>query len=177
MRNETFDYRNPRVRGLLIVGLCCIVAAGCYSFRTGSAPTHLRTIGIAPVDDNSGFGRGTISQELTNLLVKRFRDDNSLRVTDPATADSRVEVVLTVVRTNERLNVSATEFETVRGVTIEARALFYDNVKKRAIFKDRPAVGRAQYPVAQGATGEARAITEALENLSEEVLNATVADW
>ncbi|MBS1913022.1 MAG: hypothetical protein JST22_13630 [Bacteroidetes bacterium] len=162
---------------VVIPVLAAATLAGCYSFRTGSAPAHLKTIGIPPADDASGFGRGTIRQDLTDLLTRRFRDDGSLRVSDPATADSRLEVTITSIRTNERLSVSNASFETVRGVTIETKVTFYDNVKKRAIFKDRPSTGRSQYLVDQGPDGETRAIREALSNLGDDLINATVADW
>lgn len=166
-----------------IVAACAMAAcalhacAGCYSFRTGSAPAHLHTIGIEPSDDVSGFGRGTIRQDLTDLLVRRFRDDNTLRVVDASGADSRLEATITTIRTNERLNLSGTEYETVRGVYIEVRATFFDNVKKREVFKDRTVQGRSQYLVDQGLAGENKAIHDALEKLTEELLNAAVADW
>lgn len=180
-RSDTMQQRHSRLLSVLVAAVVPMLAvfafAGCYSFRTGSAPAHLKTIGIPPADDASGFGRGTVRQDLTDLLTKRFRDDGSLRVADPTTADSRLEVTITAIRTNERLSVSSASFETVRGVTIETKVTFFDNVKKRAIFKDRPSSGRSQYLVDQGPDGETRAIREALANLGDDLINATVADW
>jgi len=150
--------------------------AGCYSFRGGSAPAHLKTIAIPPVDDISGFGRGTVREELYNILVRKFRDDNSLRVADLSEADSRLEVTITSIRT-ERLNLSGNELETVRGIVVDTRATFTDNVRHRPVFQDRSFSGRAQYNINQGTAGENQAIIDALGTLSDAVLLATVADW
>ncbi len=169
----------PPVQAVVFAMVACAVflVNGCYSFRTGSAPAHLKTIGIAPVDDLSGFGRGSLRQELTDVVLRRFRDDNSLGVVDPTSADSRLEVAITTVRANERLGVSSAEYETVRGVLVEVRATFYDNVKKKAIFKDRQIQARSQYRVAEGPAGENTALRQAFDRLADELINATVADW
>jgi hypothetical protein len=163
--------------GPVAVLALAVLAGGCYSFRGGSAPAHLRTVAIPQVEDVSGFGRGTIRQDMTQVLVRKFRDDNSLRVADPTASDSQLQVAITTIRTNERLNISGAELETVRGVIIEARATFNDNTKRREIYKDRTFVGRSQYNIASGTAGENNAIREAIEKVTDDILIATVADW
>jgi hypothetical protein len=175
-------HRGDRRSGLAwLSALSAILLAtalgGCYSFRGGSAPAHLSSVIIPQVEDVSGSGRATMRQDLTQILVRKFREDNSLRVVDDPAADSRLEVTLTVVRDAERLAVSGgQELETVRGVTLEARAVFRDNVRRRAVF-ERAFSARSQYNVDQGAAGEADAIAKALDNLSTDILLATVAQW
>ena len=151
--------------------------AGCYSFRGGSAPAHLNSVMIPQVEDNSGSGRATMRQDLTQLLVRKFREDNSLRVVDDASADSRLDVTITVVRDRERLAVSGQELETVRGVTIEARATLRDNIKRRPLFNDRTFSARSQYNVDEGMAGETDAIARALDQLSTDILLEAVAGW
>jgi ABC-type uncharacterized transport system auxiliary subunit len=150
---------------------------GCYSFRGGSAPAHLSTVVIPQVEDNSGSGRATMRQDLTQLIARKFREDNSLRVVDDQNADARIEVTIITVRDRERLAVSGQEYETVRGVTIEARATFRDNVRRRPIYADRTFTGRSQYNIDQGVAGEADAIAKALDLLSTEILLESVAAW
>ena len=157
--------------------LTAVLSGGCYSFRGGSAPAHLRTILIPQAEDNSGFGRSTIRFDLTNELIDRFRADNSLRVIDDSEADSRLEVAITTIRNDIRLAVSAQDRETVRGVAIEARATFYDNLRNRAIYEGRLFKGESSYDITEGQTGEDEAVAEAIENLTNEILLATVADW
>lgn len=165
----------PRYDLFMLAAL--LSAAGCYSFRGGSTPAHLHTLVIPAVEDQSGFFKGTVRDDLTRDLVRRFRDDNSLRVIDAQNADSRLDVIITSIRNNERRNISANELETVRGVVIEARVTFYDNVKRRAIYTDKSFRGDSQYDIAQGAAGEDRAIAQAIEKLGNEILLESVAGW
>ena len=160
---------------VLLVGISLL--SGCYSFRGGSAPAHLKTILIPPVEDNSGFGRSTIRIDLTNELIDRFRGDNSLRVIDDSEADSRLDVQISTIRNDIRLAVSSADRETVRGVVIESRVTFYDNVRSRAIYQGRLFRGESSYDISEGQGGEDDAMSEAIENLTNEILLATVADW
>lgn len=168
--------QSMRLSGLYSALILLALLPGCYTFRSGSVPVHLHTIAIPPVEDVSGFGRGNVREDLFNTLTRNFRDDNSLRLVDPSSADSRLDVTITGIRT-ERLNLSGNELETVRGVVIDARATYNDNVQRRGIFKDRTFTGRAQYNIAQGTAGENQAILDALEDVSEAILAATVEDW
>lgn len=154
-----------------------LVLGGCYSFRGGSVPAHLKTITIPQVDDQSGYGRGTVSQDMRELLIRKFRDDNSLRVIDAATADSRLDVVITSIRTDERLAVSASDLETDRRVLIVARVTFEDNVKRRQIYKDRSFEGFSQYAISRGEEGRNDALRDALNKLTDLILQESVADW
>ncbi len=156
-----------------------LASAGCYSFRGGSAPAGLSTIYIPQTEDQSGFGRATVRENMTQTLVRKFRDDNTLRVIDGSGSDpdSRLEVTITAIRNNERRNVSGAELETVRGVLIQARVTFFDNIKRRPVFSDRSFQGDAQYSISTGPEGENRAFNDALDKLTTEILLATVADW
>ena len=162
-----------------VIALCAMVVAtatGCYSFRGGSAPAHLETIVIPEVVDNSGSGRGEIRFDLTNELVRRFREDGSLRVIDDQEADSRLEVTISVVQLNRR-GANSLDRETTRGVRVEARATFYDNVRDRAIYERKLYAGESTYDVSEGIDGENGAIDEAIELLTNQVLLGTVAEW
>lgn len=159
----------------LVLSLAILLAlSGCYSFRGGSTPAHLETIVIPEVIDNSGAGRPTIRFDVTNDLIERFRDDNSLRVID-GEADSRLEVTLTRIVTDIRQGVSADDRETLRSVVLEARVTFYDNVKERAIYEAKAFQGTSTYDLSAGDENEA--IAEAIEQLDNAILLATVADW
>ncbi|HVK37134.1 MAG TPA: LPS assembly lipoprotein LptE [Candidatus Kapabacteria bacterium] len=163
----------------IVVAAVALAAAlgGCYSFKGGSAPAHLSSVAIPQVEDVSGSGRATMRQDLTQILVRKFREDNSLRVVDEPAADSRLEVTITVVRDAERLAVSGgQELETVRGVTLEARVVFRDNVRRRAVY-ERVFSARSQYNIDQGGAGETDALARAIDNLSNDILLATVAQW
>ncbi len=157
--------------------ISAIFVAGCYSFRGGSVPPHLSTIVIPEIEDVSGYGDGTIRQDFTAFLIRRFREDNSLRVVEQAGADVRLEVTLSTLRDDIRLGVTGQELETDRGVIIEARVTFTDNVRRRPVYRDRQFVGRSQYAISSGLDGRRTAIRESLVRLTDDILLATVADW
>ncbi|KXK52561.1 MAG: hypothetical protein UZ07_CHB004003022 [Chlorobi bacterium OLB7] len=123
------------------------------------------------------FGRATVRDEMTRELIRKFREDNSLRVVDAAQADSRLEVTITNIRNDERRNISTGEIETVRGVTISAQVTFLDNLKRTSVFANRAFSGDAQYRLDEGAAGEERAIRTAVDKITSEILLAAVADW
>jgi hypothetical protein len=162
---------------MLFIVLIAGTVGGCYSFKGGSTPAHLHTVIIPPVEDVSGFFKATVREDMSRELIRRFRDDNSLRVIDDPNADSRLEVTITSIKTDERRNIGSNEFETVRGVVIVARATFVDNVKKREIYHDRTFQGDAQYDISRRDEGENEAISTALDLLTEKILLETVANW
>lgn len=59
-----------------------LIAGGCYSFTGGSVPPHLKTIAIATVADRSSFGQPIWREVATQLLIERFRNDNTLQLVD-----------------------------------------------------------------------------------------------
>jgi hypothetical protein len=138
---------------------------------------HLRTVVIPQVEDQSGASLPTVRLDIARVLSQKVRDDNSLKVIDNQNADSRLEVTVTSVNVNVKLSVSGAEIETVRGVQIDARSTFFDNVKRRAIYKDRVRTGRGSYNISQGQAGEAQALRDAINELTNQILNDTVADW
>ena len=67
---------------LLFVGFIAINFTSCcaYSFTGASVPEHLKTIAIPIADDRSGSGEPGLRESLTQKLIQRFIDDNTLQV-------------------------------------------------------------------------------------------------
>ena len=63
---------------------------GCfsYSFTGASVPKHLKSIAIPISEDRSGSGQPGLSEMLTNSLIQKFIDDNTLQVTDKSKANA-----------------------------------------------------------------------------------------
>src|SRR5574341_226145 len=94
MRKRTrrhFLFRIPQSAILILLGCT-------YSFKGGSVPTHLKTIAIPIAEDQSGYGDPSLREQLTNQLVQRFINDNTLEMADRGTADAALEGVITEVR-------------------------------------------------------------------------------
>ncbi len=160
----------------IVVLLVVAIFGGCvYSFKGGSVPAHLKTIAIPLVQDQSGYGDPTLRDELTQQLVDRFTNDNTLQVTDRNTADSILETVVVDVK-DAPSTVQAGETVTGRRITVSVRVTFQDlKLRKKIWEKDFNNWG--DYASGGGLTQRNDGVKEAIRKLTEDILNETVAGW
>lgn len=157
----------------LLVGLMALLSS-CYSFRGGSVPEHLRTVSIASVVDNSGFGDATFREFCTETLVARFRNDNSFQLVDD-NGDARLTPVIT--RIQERVqNVQSGDVEGERRIVVAIEVEYVDAVKDRTVWK-RTFENFDVYDVNDAANDRPRAVREAIRRIVDDVLLAVVSDW
>ena len=161
---------------LLSVLLLGFFFGGCtYSFKGGSVPAHLKTVAIPLVQDQSGFGDPALRDNLTQQLVDRFTNDNTLQIADRNTADSMVEGVIIDVKDAPSV-VQAGEAVSARRITVTVRATFQDlKLRKKIWEKDFSNWG--DYASGGGLTQRNDGINEAVRKLTEDILNETVAGW
>jgi hypothetical protein len=157
-----------------VLGL--VLLAGCaYSFKGGSVPAHLKTVAIPLTQDQSGYGDPTLRDQLTQQLVDRFTNDNTLQVTDGKTADSIIRSVVIDVKDVPSV-VQAGEKVTARRMMVTVRITFEDlKLRKKVWEKDFSNWG--DYPSGGGPTQRNDGVKEAIRKLTEDVLNETVAGW
>jgi len=180
------DFNDHRARSseqgtrsvLLFLFLACNAwcMAGCtYSFKGGSVPSHLKTIAIPVVEDQSAFGDPTLRDNLTKKLVDQFTNDNTLQLTDRNTADSMLEGVVTDVK-DAPLVLQAGEQVAKRRITVSVRVTFQD-LKLRKKVWEKSFSNWGDYPSGGGLTQRNDGVTEAIRKLTEDILNETVAGW
>ncbi|MDQ1265506.1 MAG: hypothetical protein QG635_657 [Bacteroidota bacterium] len=151
---------------------------GCYSFTGSSLPGHLKTLYIANISDNSGFGNPQYKDFLLNQLFEKFRSDGSLTIVEYG-GDSRLTV--TITRIEERTaTVGAAgqtgELETERKITVYCDAEFYDGIKKISVWK-KPFSNFEIYNITRMQAGRDEAIQNALKNTADDILMAVVSGW
>ena len=155
--------------------LLSILIAGCtYSFKGGSVPANLKTIAIPIVEDQSGYGDPTLRDTFTQKLVERFVNDNSLQMTDRNTADSILEGVVVDVRDTPELQGS--EQVTLRRITVTVRMVFQDMKLRKKIW-EKNFSNWGNYPSGGSFTQRNEGVQNAVEKLTEDILNDTVAGW
>ncbi len=151
--------------------------SGCfYSFTGSSVPPHLKTIAIPLFDDQSGSGIPGLRDGLTNKIIERFRQDNSLEVTDDRThSDSILEG--TIVSVPDQAQVVATG-ETVvkRRVTINVKATFQDMKLKKKVWEKQYSEW-GDYESSGGPPERQTAIDAATDKLAEDILLDAVSGW
>jgi hypothetical protein len=151
--------------------------AGCaYSFTGASVPSHLKTIAIPLVDDQSGFGEPGLREYFTNQLTNLFITDNSLEVADRTRADSILEGVVTGVSDAPSV-VQQGEQVSKRRVTVTARFTFQDMKLRKKVW-EKTFSNWGDYDSGGGGASQRQVgEQEAIRKLTEDVLLETVSGW
>ena len=163
-----------KINFILLIALI----TGCYSFTGGSIPEYLKTLYIATVTDNSGFGDPKYRDALTQLLVQKFRNDNSFSLVEK-NGDARLDVVISSVK-EEPLIVKpgvGQELESERKVTVILDAEYYDGIKKKQFWK-KSFSAFGTFDISKNPQqGREKAIKTALEQTADDILLAVVSGW
>ena len=167
-----------RLLFLLFITLPIVNFVGCcvYSFTGASVPKHLKTIAIPLAIDKSGSGEAGLGESLTSNLTQKFIDDNTLQVTNKNNSDALLQCTI-VSLTDAPAVVAAGENVTSRRITITVQVVYKDLVERKTIFsKDFSNYG--DYSTSNGGiVARNNAVQKAIDNISEDILLATVSGW
>lgn len=156
---------------------CIFIACsltGCYSFTGGSVPNHLKTIYISSITDNSGYGNPKYRDVLYLKLIEKFQNDNTLQLVE-RNGDARLTV--TIKSINEEIQtVSQNQLERERKIVVTCEVEYFDVIKKKIIWK-KTFTNFEIYDVANAFVDKDRAINDALEQTSDDILLAVVSGW
>jgi len=152
---------------MLMYGKC-----GFYSL-SGSLPSHLNTIAV-PLFENKTAEFG-ISEEMTDAVIDEFTKDGSLKLSDRSGSDVLLEG--SIIRIDDRAG-AFTRQEQVQDLKIylTVKVKCTDQVKRLSMWDER-ITQFGTYDPSTGADGRLDAISEAVEKISEEILNKTVSGW
>lgn len=162
---------------LLFTGLIAINFTSCcaYSFTGASVPEHLKTIAIPIADDRSGSGEAGLRENLTQKLIQKFIDDNTLQVTERTSANALLECSIVSISDAPAI-VSAGESITSRKITVGVKVIYRDLVKRTTVF-EKTFSNYSIYPSSNPIDGRKTAIEEAIDLISEDILLDTVSGW
>ncbi|HRN27075.1 MAG TPA: LPS assembly lipoprotein LptE [Ignavibacteriaceae bacterium] len=165
------------ILNLLFVALTAINFTACcaYSFTGASVPEHLKTIAIPIADDRSGSGEPGLRENLTQKLIQKFIDDNTLQVSERTSANALLECSI-VSLSDAPAIVSAGESITSRRVTIGVRVIYRDLVKRTTVF-EKTFSNYSDYLSSNPIEGRKTAIEEAIDRISDDILLDTVSGW
>jgi hypothetical protein len=166
-----------RIILIILFTMTVLVNFGCcvYSFTGASVPAHLQTIAIPVAEDRSGSSIAGLREQLTEGLIQKFIDDNSLQVTERTTANAILECVITSVADAPSI-VSAGEEITSRRITITVKVDYKDLVQRTTIF-DKSFSNYGDYEPGGATSTREGAITDAVDKISEDILLAVVSGW
>lgn len=177
LNNYKFSYKNYINNSLVLFLLSVIVLFflyGCYSFTGGSVPAHLKTLRINSITDQSGFGNPEYKIDLETHLTNNFLRDNSFELVETV---GDAKLIVSIVSINEAIQtIGRGELETERKITVNCAAEYYDNVKRKQIWKKNFS-SYAVFDVNQAFTARNEAILTVLKQLSEDIMLAVVSGW
>jgi hypothetical protein len=152
-----------------------LVLAGCYSFTGASVPSHLKTIAIPLLDDQSGFGEPNLREDITTALINAFTNDNTLRIAERSSADAVLEGVILPIKDGP-LVVTGGEQVTTNRITISVKITFQD-LKLRKQIWEKTFTNTGDYDPGGGFTAREEGISEATRKITEDVVLDTVSGW
>ena len=180
MFNHWIKFRYDFLRwaiAILLLGSISLINFGCgaYSFTGSSVPSHLKTIYIPVAQDKSPAAIPGLRELLTDNLIQKFINDNSLQVASSTNANATLDCTITSV-TDAPSIVSAGEQVSARKVTINVKVVYKDLVMKKTVF-DQNFTGFGEYVPAQTQNQREDAIAIAVDYISEDILLAVVSGW
>jgi len=155
---------------LINFGGCCV-----YSFTGASVPQHLKTIAVPIAEDRSGSGEPGLKELVTNQLVQKFINDNTLQVTEKVNADALLECVI-LPMSDAPAVISGGENVQSRRITINVQVTYKDLVKRKTIF-DKKFSNYGDYPSSGNLSQREEAIQTAVDRITEDILLDTVSGW
>lgn len=159
------------------VFLGAVSLGGCaYSFTGASVPAHWKSIAIPLFDDESNFGQPSLREDLTNKLIEKFQQDNTLQLADRSSANVELRGVIISVLADQPIAVAQGAQATRLQVTLKTRVKLIDHTTNKEVWnKDFTATG--DYSAAAGPDGRLLGLETALENLTDDLLLETVSAW
>lgn len=175
--NEKPNLDSKKALFLFLVLISVLVNFGCgaYSFTGASVPPHLKSIAIPVVDDRSGSGEPGLREMLTDKLIQKFIDDNTLQVTEKNKADALLECTITSLSDAPSV-VAAGEQVQSRRITISVQVSYKDLVKRKTIYQ-KSFSNYGDYASTGSIAERNSAVENAIDNISEDILLETVSGW
>lgn len=171
------------MRSTMVVCVLIATAAvsGCYSFTGASVPSHLRTVGIPLVDDQSGYGDPTLREQFTTALTNLFISDNSLEVADRTTADAVLEgTILSISDAPTVIQQGAGQQQeqvSKRRITMTVKFAFQDKKLRRTVW-EKTFSDWGDYDAGTGGPSQRQVgLQAATQKVTEDILLETVSGW
>ena len=154
--------------------LILFILSGCgyYSFK-GALPSHLQTVAVPLFDDRTSFPG--VREQITNNLIDQFISDNTLKVVDETKADilisgsiSSINQVAATVATGETVS----DYKVTVNVMVKA-----EDIQMSKVLFDKSFSQYGLMPSDGGQDDFDSAVEEAVQLITEDIVNATLSGW
>ena len=158
---------------LNLILLSALLACAHYSFSGSMAP-HIKTVAIPLFEDRTA--EFNLKEQITDILIKEFTRDNTLKIEDRRSADSIIDGIILRIEDRAGAYNSAENAQEMR-VYVTINISYFDRKKNKVIWEDRLTQWGIYDPNQSGNESRTEGITEALDKLATEILNRTVSGW
>lgn len=161
---------------ILCLSLFTVSQCWYYSFK-GTLPAHIKTIAIPIFTDQTA--EFDIQQIVTDQIRLGFIRENILKLADEERANSILYGVIRDIGDRPLVYQSTEGGEAVTEyrLTLKVQVEWYDAVEDKTVFK-RQFTGFSEYDPT-GSTERTReiALQESIDQITEDIINAILADW
>lgn len=164
---------------LAAIGAFCVLClSGClYQFQGGNFPEHLRTLGIAPVENDTP--RLEVTGELQDQLTRNLARSLGVQPAGSDVADAVVHVKVTsytVNAPNYRQGAAGAPAEVLqRQVMITAQVQIVDQVNNQVYWEESGVRGEGQF--LEQSENEELGRLEAIELLVQQIVDGAQSNW
>lgn len=170
--------KTKKISLIIFFGLCLMLTVQCgyYSFSGSSLPSHIRTIAI-PMFENQTPEFG-VPEDITDVLIKEFTEDNTLKVVDRRSADSIIEGSIVNIREQAGAYNVNEQVKEIR-VYVSVKGKFEDLKKNKVIWEEEITQWGTYSPDAASGENTTRqdAIAEAIGKIVTDIFNKTISGW
>jgi len=181
LKNITYHFKMNSKNYLIYLFLLILailhISCGYYSFSGSTLPAHIRTVAV-PMFENktSEFG---VREDMTDALIIKFTQDNTLKVEDRRSADSIVLGSIVNIREQAGAYTAQEQVKEIRGyVSVQAK---FEDIKKRNVIWEESITQWGTYnpnlPAGDEGSTRQDGITEAMEKIVDDIFNKTVSGW
>ena len=157
--------------------LLIFVFAGCFKYSfTGSLPSHINSVAVPLFENNTSFSG--VNQDLTNNVVDQFVSDNSLEVTSESQADIIISGSIGSIIQRPAILSSGETAETVEAyqMVVNVRVKCED-LKNNKVLWEKTISQFGDMPGTGSIEEQSEAIQEAINKITQDILNNTLGYW
>jgi hypothetical protein len=171
MKIKSLSYQVLAFSGIILLLNSC----GIYSFTGASIDPKIKTISIHYFPNRAEIIVPTLSQQLTDALVDKFRSQTKLRQVN-GSADVVFEGEITSYYTQSEA-IQGNDKPAKNRLTMTVRVRCTNNIKSEDSF-DQSFSRYEEYSSSQNITSiESQLITSLLDQLTEDIFNKAFVNW
>jgi len=150
------------------------ILIGCFSYSfKGALPSHIKTVAIPLFNDYTAYPG--VREDLTNKVVDGFISDNTLRVVSESEADIIVTGTISSISQKARIITSGEEVQEFQMfVNVQAKC---EDIRMNKVLWEKTINEFGILPASSTQDERDAAVQEALDKISEDILNSTLANW